>query len=144
MAERTMKRFYSVALTHETQIGIARRNINRCAAELGFNEHRLAELEIVVNELGSNALKFARGTGRIYYGRADELLEPRGIEIIYADKGPGIEDVSEAIRDGYTTAGSLGAGLGAINRMADEFHIYSAVDSATRKLPMYWRTTHVR
>jgi anti-sigma regulatory factor (Ser/Thr protein kinase) len=137
-----MKQFDSTPLTHEAQIGLARRHIIRCAAELGFNELQLAELEIVVKELGSNALKFARGTGRIYFTRADERVEPRGIEIIYVDKGPGIEDTAMAINDGYSTTGTLGAGLGAVKRMSDDFYIYSALDSATRKLTMFGRTTH--
>ena len=137
-----MKQFDSLPLTHETQIGLARRNINRLGVELGFNERQLAELEIVIKELGTNALKFARGTGRVYYACADERVEPRGIEIIYFDKGPGIEDTAAAISDGYSTTGTLGAGLGAVKRMSDEFYIYSALDSATRRLPMYGRTTH--
>jgi anti-sigma regulatory factor (Ser/Thr protein kinase) len=137
-----MKQFDSIALTHEAQIGMARRNIIRRAIELGFGELQLAEMEIVVKELGTNALKFARGTGRLYYASADPALEPRGIEIIYLDKGPGIEDTATAISDGYSTTGSLGAGLGAIKRMSDEFYIYSALDSATRRLPLYGRTTH--
>jgi len=137
-----MKQFDSIPLTHEAQIGLARRHIIRSAVELGFSELQLAEMEIVVKELGTNALKFARGTGRIYYAVADPALEPRGIEIIYLDKGPGIEDVAMAIGDGYSTTGSLGAGLGAIKRMSDEFYIYSALDSATRRLPLYGRTTH--
>jgi anti-sigma regulatory factor (Ser/Thr protein kinase) len=137
-----MKQFDSIALTHEAQVGLARRHIVRLAAEIGLSELQLAEIELVVNELGTNALKFARGTGRIYYARADEQLEPRGVEIIYVDKGPGIEDTAMAISDGYSTTGSLGAGLGAIKRMSDEFYIYSALESATRRLPMYGRTTH--
>jgi anti-sigma regulatory factor (Ser/Thr protein kinase) len=137
-----MKQFDSIPLTHEAQIGLARRNIHRTAVELGFNELQLAEIEIVVKELGTNALKFARGTGRFYYACADEALEPRGIEIIYLDKGPGIEDTAMAISDGYSTTGSLGAGLGSVKRMSDEFYIYSALDSATRRLPLYGRTTH--
>jgi anti-sigma regulatory factor (Ser/Thr protein kinase) len=137
-----MKQFDSIPLTHEAQVGLARRHINRLAAEIGLSDLQLAEIELVVKELGSNALKFARGTGRIYFAAADERLEPRGIEIIYLDKGPGIEDTAIAISDGYSTTGSLGAGLGAIKRMSDEFYIYSALDSVTRRLPMYGRTTH--
>src|ERR1044071_1124775 len=137
-----MKQFDSIPLTHETQIGLARRNVSRYAIELGFNERQMAELEIVIKELGTNALKFARGTARLYYACADERFEPRGIEIIYVDKGPGIEDTAMAISDGYSTTGSLGAGLGAVKRMSDEFYIYSALDSATRRLTMFGRTTH--
>lgn len=137
-----MKQFHCIALTHETQIGLARRHIIRRAAEVGFNERQLAELEIVVKELGTNAVKFARGTGHLYYASADPRHEPGGIEIIYLDKGPGIEDTALAINDGYSTTGSLGAGLGAVKRLGDEFYIYSALDSSTRRLPLYGRTTH--
>src|ERR1700754_1628328 len=137
-----MKQFDSTPLTHETQIGLARRSINRCAVELGFNARQLAEIEIVVKELGTNALKFARGTGRLYYAGTDEAFEPRGIELVYTDKGPGIEDTARAISDGYSTTGSLGAGLGAVKRLGDEFYIFSALDSSTRRLPLYGRTTH--
>src|SRR5438270_4086330 len=137
-----MKQFDSIPLTHETQIGLARRHIHRRAIELGLSELPLAEMEVVVKELGSNALKFARGTGRLYYACADPALTARGIEITYLDKGPGIEDTAMAISDGYSTTGSLGAGLGAIKRMSDEFYIYSALESATRRLPLYGRTTH--
>jgi anti-sigma regulatory factor (Ser/Thr protein kinase) len=137
-----MKRFESVALIEETHIGTARRLVRRCASEMGFDERRLAELDIVVQEIGSNAMKFARGTGQLFCSRADDAIEPAGLEIIYWDKGSGIEDTSLVIEDGYTTTGSLGSGLGAVRRMADEFHIYSAVESQTRKLTMYGRTTH--
>ena len=137
-----MKRFESVALIEETHIGTARRVVRRCASELGFDERKLAEVDIAVQEIGSNAMKFARGTGQLFCSRADECVEPAGLEIIYWDKGPGIEDTSVAIRDGYTTTDSLGAGLGAVKRMADEFYIYSVVESQTRKLMMYGRTTH--
>jgi anti-sigma regulatory factor (Ser/Thr protein kinase) len=137
-----MKRFESLALLEEANIGAARRVVRRIAAEAGFDERRLAEIDIAVNEIGSNAVKFARGTGQLYCARADLSFEPEGIELIYLDKGPGIEDTSSAMLDGFTTTGSLGAGLGAIRRMADEFWIYSTIESQTRKLAMYGRTTH--
>lgn len=137
-----MKKFESAALNEETHIGAARRIVRRCSSEMGFDERQLAEIDIAVQEIGSNAMKFARGTGQLFCSRTDDTLEPAGLEIIYWDKGPGIEDTFVAIEDGYTTTGSLGAGLGAIRRMADEFHIYSIVESQTRKLTMYGRTTN--
>ncbi|HWP43350.1 MAG TPA: ATP-binding protein [Blastocatellia bacterium] len=137
-----MKSFESIWLTQEGMIGQAKRAVRRRAAELGFGERQLAEIDIAVNEIGSNAVKFAKGTGKLHFTPTDTHLDPPGIEIIYADKGPGIEDTSLAVEDGYTTAGSMGAGLGAIRRMADEFYIYSLVESQTQKLSLYGRTTH--
>ncbi|HEX8088847.1 MAG TPA: ATP-binding protein [Blastocatellia bacterium] len=137
-----MKKFESAAITEETHIGVAKRGIRRCANEAGFTERQLAEIEIVVNEIGSNAVKFGQGTGQIFFGRTDPDLEPAGLEIIYADKGPGIQDISMAVEDGFTTAGTMGAGLGAIKRMADEFYIFSNIKSQTRRLSPLGRTTH--
>ncbi len=136
-----MKRFDVLDLADEGDIGQAKRSVRRCAAGIGFNERQLAEIDIAIKEIGTNAVKFARGTGHLYFARAEETIEEDGIELIYLDKGPGIEDISTAIEDGFTTAGTMGAGLGAIKRMSDEFYMYSSVERQTRRLSLYGRTT---
>lgn len=137
-----MKTFEWVALSEESHIGQARRIARRLGAELAFTDRQLAEVEILINELGTNALKFGRGTGQIFLSVMDEKIEKGGLEVIYTDKGAGIADPSLAVEDGFTTSDSLGSGLGAISRMSDEFHIYSLVESQTRPLSLYGRTTH--
>jgi anti-sigma regulatory factor (Ser/Thr protein kinase) len=137
-----MKSYECVVLNEEASIGQARRVLRRCAAEIGFTDRQMAEIDIAIKEVGSNAIKFARSTGQIYCSATDEGLDPRGLEIVYFDKGPGIEDTALAIEDGYTTSGSMGAGLGAVKRMVDEFYIYSMVPSTTRRLSLYGRTNH--
>lgn len=137
-----MKKFESIAITEEAHIGAAKRSIKRCANEAGFTERQLAEIEIVIKEIGSNAVKFGQGTSQIFFARTNGELEPAGIEIIYVDKGPGIQDTSIAVEDGFTTTGTLGAGLGAIKRMSDEFYIFSSIKSQTRRLSTYGRSTH--
>jgi anti-sigma regulatory factor (Ser/Thr protein kinase) len=137
-----MKKFECVAITDDAHIGTAIRGIRRCANDAGFTERQFAEIEIAVKEIGSNAVKFGQGTGQIFFARTDSKLEPDGLEIVYVDKGPGIEDTSVAVEDGFTTTGTMGAGLGAIKRMADEFYIFSNVRSQTRRLSAYGRTTH--
>ena len=137
-----MKSYECVVLNEEASIGQARRVLRRCATELDFSERQMAEIDIAVKEVGSNAIKFGRSTGQIFCSETDTGLDPRGLEIIYVDKGPGIEDTALAIEDGYTTTGSMGAGLGAVKRMVDEFYIYSMVPSSTRRLSLYGRTNH--
>ena len=137
-----MKSYECVDLDEEANIGQVRRALRKCAADLNFNERQMAEIDIAIKEIGSNAIKFARSTGQIYFTETDAGLDPPGLEIIYVDKGPGIEDTALAIEDGYTTTGSMGAGLGAVKRMVDEFYIYSMVPSSTRRLSMYGRTNH--
>jgi anti-sigma regulatory factor (Ser/Thr protein kinase) len=137
-----MKEYESVALIEEASIGQARRALKRCASKLDFSDRQLAEVDIAVKEIGSNAIKFGRATGQFYFAATDVNIDPIGIEILYIDKGPGIEDTLLALEDGYTTSGSMGAGLGAVKRMADEFYIYSMMRNSTRRLSLYERTTH--
>jgi anti-sigma regulatory factor (Ser/Thr protein kinase) len=136
-----MKEYRSIALNEAGQIGQARRAVHNCAKEIGLGQRQIAELDICIEEIGSNAIKFARGTGHLYFSRMDSA-GPDGIEIIYFDKGPGIESVELAMEDGYSTSGGMGTGLGAIKRMSDEFYIYSKVESHSSRPPLYGHTTH--
>ena len=93
------------------------------AEALGFDAKVKEEVAIAVSELATNLIKHAGG-GRL-------LLAPlrdgrrAGIQIECVDCGPGIADVERAMADGFSTVGSLGCGLGAVNRLMDEFEIKS-------------------
>jgi serine/threonine-protein kinase RsbT len=62
-----------------------------------------------------------------------------GLAISASDQGPGIPNVADAVRDGYSTAGRLGAGLPGVKRLADEFQITSAPGRGTTVLVKRWR-----
>ena len=120
---------------------MARRAVHDYASDLGFNGTALAEIDIVVQEIGTNAARYATDGGWIHF--TVPLCSAPGLELIYWDKGPGIYDLDRAIRDGVSTSGSLGAGLGAIRRLMDEFDVYSTL-RATGRLTVSGtrRTTH--
>lgn len=109
----------------DAQVGAARRAVHGFARRVGFTERELAEIDIVVQEIGTNAARYATGGGVVHF-TAPLGAEP-GLELFYSDKGPGIPDIERAVRDGVTTGGSLGAGLGAIRRLMHEFDYYSTV-----------------
>jgi anti-sigma regulatory factor (Ser/Thr protein kinase) len=134
-----MREFHSQDITDEAQVGAARRAVQRYASALGFNEDQLAELAIVVQEIGTNAARYASQGGHLHWTTTHDET---GLEIFYEDKGPGIYDLDRAIRDGISTGGSLGAGLGAVRRLLDEFDAYSTVKGTTRRLGLSRRTTH--
>ena len=136
-----MRVFHSHEISDEAQVGAARRAIRRFAAPLGFSEDALAELDIVVQEIGTNAARYSMVGGRLHW---TTILgeEEDGIELFYWDKGPGIYDVDAAVRDGVTTGGSLGTGFGAVSRFTDEFDIYSTLRGTTSRLVRSRRTTH--
>lgn len=133
-----MREIHSVEIKDLAQVGTARRAVHRFAGDLGFGETGLAELDIVVQEIGTNAARYATGGGWLHY--TTPLGACPGLELFYWDTGPGIYDLDRAIRDGVSTSGSLGAGLGAIRRLMDEFEVYSTLPVSSRLSPR--RTSH--
>ena len=106
-----------------TQVGEARRAAVEISATLGLGETPAGKVALAVTEAATNIVKHA-GTGKI-------LLRPLvratavGLEILALDRGPGISYIMASMRDGYSTAGSMGAGLGALSRISPSFEIYS-------------------
>lgn len=90
--------------------------------ELAFEERSARALSLAVREVASNAVRHARG-GRACVRRCEDRP---GLEVEVRDDGPGIADVNAAMRDGYSTRGSLGLGLGAARRLTDVFAIASS------------------
>ena len=106
-----------------TQVGEARRAAVEMAAALGLGETQAGKVALAVTEAATNIVKHA-GTGKILLGplvRAASM----GLEILALDRGPGISNVTASMRDGYSTAGSMGAGLGALSRVSPSFELYS-------------------
>lgn len=111
----------SVAVTESSQVADARRRAVACAHDLGFDETASGRVAIVVTELATNLVK---------YGSAGEMLlgpfqdeSGTGVEVIALDKGPGFANLDEALRDGHSTGGSPGTGLGAVRRQSQSFDI---------------------
>ena len=124
----------------EAQVGAVRRAVHVYAGEIGFTERELAEIDIVVQEVGTNAARYAQGGGQIHF--TTTLGAEPGLELFYTDQGPGIYDLERVVRDGVSTGGSLGAGLGAVRRLTDEFEVYSTIQGTGRLASLARRTTH--
>jgi len=134
-----MRVFQTQDIKEEAHVGAARRGVRRFASHLGFSDDRLAELDIVVQEIGTNAVRYATGGGCLHW--AETPGEEPGLELFYFDKGPGIYDLERALRDGVSSGGSLGTGFGAMRRLLDEFDVYTTVKHTTRRLSSARRTT---
>jgi anti-sigma regulatory factor (Ser/Thr protein kinase)/serine/threonine protein phosphatase PrpC len=135
-----MRVFHSQEIKDEAQVGTARRAVHRYASRLDFDADALAEIDIVVQELGTNAARYATDGGCLYWTSA--LGDAAGLELFYCDKGPGIYDLERATRDGVSSGGSLGTGFGAMRRLLDEFDAFSIIKGTTRRLALARRTTH--
>lgn len=131
-----MRESIAIAITESSQTGEARRSALALADRLGFKETERGKIGIVVTEIASNLVQHAQSG--VLLLRAIEQQSNIGIEILGLDKGPGIVDVDECLQDGFSTAGTLGNGLGAIRRLSDLFEIYSVVQQGTAILSHLW------
>jgi serine/threonine-protein kinase RsbT len=107
------------------------------AVELGFSLVDQTKIVTAASELARNT--FIHGGGGT--AQIEALLEGprRGLRLTFEDKGPGIADVSQALRDGYTSGSGLGLGLGGARRLASEFDIVSVPGQGTRVRITRWR-----
>src|SRR5437660_2094175 len=113
----------SIRVDGADQVGSARRAALSLAEELGFDESLAGRAALVATECAANIWKHAQ-SGEILLSRAGTEAAPL-VEILALDKGPGMADVASSMRDGYSTAGSAGTGLGAIERLSTEMQIYT-------------------
>jgi anti-sigma regulatory factor (Ser/Thr protein kinase) len=125
-----------IHVTDSTHVGQARRHAARLADQTNLGETEGGSLAIIVTEMVTNLVKHA-GTGTMVV-EAITGNGSAGVRLLALDKGPGIRDLSGALRDGYSTAGTAGSGLGAIKRMSHSFDIYSAPGTGTAVLSEFW------
>jgi serine/threonine-protein kinase RsbT len=117
---------------------VAVRQIVRArAVQLGFSLVDQTKLVTAASELARNALEHGGGgTMRL------EVLDDgarRAIRLTFADSGPGIANIDQAMKDGFTTGHGLGLGLGGAKRLSNEFHIESRPGEGTRVTITRWR-----
>lgn len=107
------------------------------ADRVGFSLVDQTKFVTAASEIARNTLNYGGGgSARL------ELIENgarRGVRITFEDQGPGIADVSLALKDGYTTGIGLGLGLGGARRLVNEFNIESAVGKGTRVTIARWK-----
>ncbi|GHA27397.1 ATP-binding SpoIIE family protein phosphatase [Streptomyces purpurascens] len=125
-----MPRVWDVPVRDSTRVRDARVAAEDAAALAGLDQRRTAAAALVATELATNLLKHAEGGQVLIDVVASPVLregreESRVVQIAAIDHGPGIPDVPAALRDGFSTTRSLGAGLGTCLRLADDFGLHS-------------------
>ena len=125
-----------VPVADSSQVGEARRVANAVGAAAGLGEADLGRVALVASEAATN-IALHGGAGELVLRR---LAPPRtGVEMLAIDRGPGIGDLAAAMRDGYSSAGTRGAGLGAISRLSSYFDIVTASGAGTIVLSQVWK-----
>lgn len=110
-------------------IGAARRAAAAMAARAGLDADASGKLALIVTELGTNLVKHAREG--VLLLRTLSAPEGPGVEVLSLDRGPGMRNIAECLRDGYSTGGTFGTGFGAVSRAACAFDVYSDVERGT-------------
>lgn len=126
-----------IRVNDATHVGEARRQAAVLAEEANLNEADAGALAIVVTEMATNLFKHAGGGSLVM--QSVKQAGAAGVRVFALDKGPGIRDLQEALRDGFSSAGTPGNGLGAIKRLSHTFDIFSAPERSTAIVSEFWR-----
>ena len=126
-----------VAIKSERDIVVARQKGRTMATDLGFSVGNATLIATAISELARNIISYA-GTGEISM-EVVRNSDRTGILIIASDRGPGIPDLPLALRDGFSTSGSLGIGLPGARRLMDEFAIDSEPGRGTIVTVTKWK-----
>lgn len=125
-----------VPIEREEDVVLARQKGRELAAETGFSNTDRTIIALAISEIARNIISYAR-RGEVMLRRVDDGIRV-GILIIAQDEGPGIADIDLAMRDGYSTAKSLGVGLPGTKRIMDEFELTSTVGKGTTVKMTRW------
>jgi serine/threonine-protein kinase RsbT len=124
-------------LQTSSDVVVARQRVRQWAIELRFSLVDQTKLVTAASELGRNALDHGHGgqmTLEVVNG-----LSKTGLRLIFEDNGPGIPDIEQALKDGFTTGVGMGLGLGGSKRLVNDFSIESEVGKGTRITVVRWK-----
>jgi serine/threonine-protein kinase RsbT len=133
-----MEAEWKVLINSERDIVLARQKGRALATELGFSVGNATLIATAISELARNIVSYA-GNGEIVMSVARDS-DRTGITIVASDSGPGIADLTLALRDGFSTSGSLGIGLPGARRLMDEFDINSQPGRGTIIKVTKWKS----
>ena len=120
-----------------TEVVSVRHRVRSYAVECGFSLVEQTKIVTAASELARNMVEHGHG-GTVVIEALDDGSR-RGLRLIFEDTGPGIANIQEALRDGFTSGGGMGLGLGGARRLSNEFDIQSQPGKGTRVMIARWR-----
>jgi serine/threonine-protein kinase RsbT len=127
----------ALPLRSDEDVVALRKHVRERAVAIALSLVDQTKLVTAASELARNTLKYGGG-GTVYLDALGDGFR-KGVGLIFVDNGPGIPDLELALRDGYTTGGGLGLGLGGSKRLVDEFDIDSRPGEGTAVSVVKWK-----
>jgi serine/threonine-protein kinase RsbT len=115
----------------------ARRMVLEWATRLNFSVVERTKFVTAASELGRNALVHGKGGSMVISELQRNGLS--GLQLVFEDQGPGIADIEAAMTDGFSTAKSMGLGLGGTRRLVNEFELSSTPGQGTKVSVIQWK-----
>jgi serine/threonine-protein kinase RsbT len=126
-----------VPIKSDQDVVAARQKGRLLAAAVGFSSVDATLIATAISELARNIVTYAK-SGEIRLSVINGSAR-QGIRVVAQDQGPGISDIKQALRDGFSTSGSLGLGLPGVKRLVDEFEIVSEKNRGTTVTAQKWK-----
>jgi len=131
-----IERHDALPIAADDDIVRVRQRVRDWAISLGFSLVDQTKLVTAASELARNTLIYGKGGTLVLEAVTNE--RKRGLRLTFEDRGPGIADISLALRDGYTTGNGLGLGLSGARRLSHDFAIDSKPGEGTRVVIARW------
>lgn len=116
---------------------MVRQTTRNWSVEVGFSLVDVTKMVTAASELARNTVIYGGG-GTVRFERIEEGGR-RALRLVFEDQGPGIPDVNQALKDGFTTGNGLGLGLSGAKRLVSDFEIWSEVGRGTRVSIGRWK-----
>jgi serine/threonine-protein kinase RsbT len=126
-----------IALRTSEDVVNVRQAVRTRAVEAGLSLVDQTKFVTAASELARNTVIY--GGGGWAEIRMLNSATRRGVQVVFEDQGPGIPDIEQALRDGFTTGSGLGLGLGGAKRLVNEFEIQSTPGAGTRVTIARWK-----
>jgi len=132
-----VEKFSDLGIRSQDDVVLVRQGVRTVAVEIGLNLVDQTKIVTAASELARNTVVYGGG-GSV---RIETVAEPsrRGVRLTFEDQGPGIRDIEQAMKDGFTSGSGLGLGLGGARRLSNDFHIESRPGEGTRVTITRWK-----
>ena len=128
----------SVPIRSSEDVVRMRQWVRARAMGIGFNLVEQTKIVTAASELARNILEHGGGEGHVQLDLVTNNFRT-GLRLTFEDKGPGIADIEQALKDGFTSGSGLGLGLGGSKRLVNEFEIASRPGEGTRIAITRWK-----